>query len=170
MKMTGPWKLRLHGNAWCMLGMMLAFGCAPEPEVTYGLQPLEIAASTVDKDRAKSMDQWITILHADLFGVALGSGELFEIKQAFASVGDQEIAREVLVSNFMRDPDVQLPDAAVMAQDPDAFINDTYVRFLVRYPTEAERQWMRNFLASNPNMTPELVYTAFALSEEYLHY
>ena len=29
---------------------------------------------------------------------------------------------------------------------------------------------MRNFLTSNPAMTPELVYTAFALSEEYLHY
>ena len=29
---------------------------------------------------------------------------------------------------------------------------------------------MRNFLASNPTMTPELVYTSFALSEEYLHY
>ena len=48
--------------------------------------------------------------------------------------------------------------------------DDTYVRFLVRYPTEAERTWMRNFLTSNPAMTPELVYTAFALSEEYLHY
>jgi len=144
--------------------------CTPEPDVTYGLQPLEIAASTADKDRVKSIDQWISILHADLFGEALGSAELFEIKQAFFSVGDQEIAREVLVSNFMQEEDVQLPDPGAMTSDPDAFIDDTYVRFLVRYPTEAERTWMRNFLTSNPAMTPELVYTAFALSEEYLHY
>ena len=144
--------------------------CTPEPDVTYGLQPLEIAASTADKDRVKSIDQWISILHADLFGEALGSAELFEIKQAFFSVGDQEIAREVLVSNFMQEEDVQLPDPGTMTSDPDAFIDDTYVRFLVRYPTEAERTWMRNFLTSNPAMTPELVYTAFALSEEYLHY
>lgn len=144
--------------------------CTPEPDVTYGLQPLEIAASTADKDRVKSIDQWISILHADLFGEALGSAELFEIKQAFFSVGDQEIAREVLVSNFMQEEDVQLPDPGAMTSDPDAFIDDTYVRFLVRYPTEAERTWMRNFLTSNPSMTPELVYTAFALSEEYLHY
>ena len=70
----------------------------------------------------------------------------------------------------MQDDEVQLPDAGMIAQDPDGFIDDTYVRFLVRYPTEAERTWMRNYLATNPTMTPELVYTAFALSEEYLHY
>ena len=44
--------------------------CTPEPDVTYGLQPLEIAASTADKDRVKSIDQWISILHADLYGEA----------------------------------------------------------------------------------------------------
>jgi hypothetical protein len=65
---------------------------------------------------------------------------------------------------------VQLPNAEIITQDPEGFINDTYVRFLVRYPTEAERTWMRNFLASHPTMNPELVYTSFALSEEYLHY
>lgn len=153
----------------CVAALLLA-GCQAEPEVTYGLQPLEISASSAEKDRVKSIEQWITILHADLFGEALGSAELFEIKQAFASVGDQEIARAVLVSNFMRDAEVQLPEAGIIAQDPDGFIDETYIRFLVRYPTEAERTWMRNYLSSNPTMTPELVYTAFALSEEYLHY
>jgi len=95
---------------------------------------------------------------------------LFEIKQGFFSIGDQDIARESLVSNFMQRPDVVLPDASLMGSDPDTFIDETYVRFLVRYPTEAERTWMRNDLAANPTLTPELVYTAFALSEEYLHY
>ena len=150
--------------------VMLLAGCTAEPDVTYGLLPLELNASNAEKDRVKSIDQWITILHADLFGEALGSAELFEVKQAFYSVGDQEIARAVLVSNFIQDDNVQLPEASAMTQDPEAFIDDTYVRFLVRYPTEAERTWMRNFLASNPTMTPELVYTSFALSEEYLHY
>ena len=97
----------------------------PEPDVTYGLQPLEIAASTADKDRVKSIDQWISILHADLFGEALGSAELFEITSLF-SVGDQEIAREVLVSNFMQEEDVQLPDPGAMTSDPDAFVDSMW--------------------------------------------
>ena len=156
--------------ALALATVMLLSGCTAEPDVTYGLLPLELNASNAEKDRVKSIDQWITILHADLFGEALGSAELFEVKQAFSSVGDQEIARAVLVSNFMQDDGVQLPDPGVITQNPDGFIDDTYVRFLVRYPTEAERTWMRNFLASNPTVTPELVYTSFALSEEYLHY
>ena len=164
--------LTIRGTFVALAGsiLLLIGGCTSEPDVTYGLQPLELSASNAEKDRVKSIDQWITILYADLFGEALGSAELFEVKQAFFSVGDQNIARATLVSNFMQDANVQLPDAGVMVQDPDGFIDDTYVRFLVRYPTEAERTWMRNYLASNPTMTPELVYTAFALSEEYLHY
>ena len=162
----------MRGTCVALAGsiLLLIAGCTAEPDVTYGLQPLELNASNAEKDRVKSIDQWITILHADLFGEALGSAELFEVKQAFASIGDQEIARAVLVSNFMQDDGVQLPDPGVITQNPDGFIDDTYVRFLVRYPTEAERTWMRNFLASNPTVTPELVYTSFALSEEYLHY
>jgi len=164
--------LTMRGTCVALAGsiLLLIAGCTAEPDVTYGLQPLELNVSNAEKDRVKSIDQWITILYADLFGEALGSAELFEVKQAFFSVGDQDIARATLVSNFMQDANVQLPDAGVMVQDPDGFIDDTYVRFLVRYPTEAERTWMRNYLASNPTMTPELVYTAFALSEEYLHY
>lgn len=161
-----------HTPLFCALGLILMVGqgCSPEPEATYGLLPLTIGEASANKDRVKSIDQWITILHADLFGESLGSAELFEIKQAFFSVGDQDLAREVLISNFMEDPDVLLPAADVIAADPDAFITDTYVRFLVRYPTEAERTWMKNTISSTPTLTPELIYTAFALSEEYLHY
>lgn len=168
--MNDRFRIVLLAHRWVLALMVVASGCTAESDVRYGLQPLEIEAATADKDRAKSIDQWISILHADLFGTALGSAELFEIKQAFLSVGDQEIARESLVSSLMQHPDVQLPDAAAMLADPDAFIEQAYVRFLVRMPTQAERTWMRNYLESNPSITPELVYSAFALSQEYLYY
>lgn len=153
-----------------LLLALTASGCQVEPDVTYGLETLELGSATADKDRLKSLDQWIVILHADLFGESLSSADLYDIKQAFMSVGDQALAREVLISNFMQDPNVVLPDPAEILNDPDTFINDTYVRFLVRYPTEAERTWLKNFLSANPTVTPELMFTAFALSEEYLHY
>jgi hypothetical protein len=155
-----------------MLGFLLLFGasCTTEPEVHYGLEPLELASSTADKDRVKTIDQWIAILHADLFGTALGSAELFDIKQAFQSVGDQEVARESLVASFMQNPDVQLPALESMLTNPDNFVEEAYVRFFVRYPTQAERTWMRNYIQNTPTVTPELVYSSFALSTEYLHY
>ncbi|MCH1576615.1 MAG: hypothetical protein L7S67_10095 [Flavobacteriales bacterium] len=161
-----PWPSSL------MLACLLLIGgsCTTEPEVHYGLQPLELASSTADKDRVKTIDQWISILHADLFGTALGSAELFDIKQAFQSVGDQEVARESLVASFMQNPDVQLPALESMLTNPDNFVEEAYVRFLVRYPTQAERTWMRNYIQNTPTVTPELVYSSFALSTEYLHY
>ena len=81
--------------------VLLLAGCTAEPDVTYGLLPLELNASAAEKDRVKSIDQWITILHADLFGEALGSAELFKVKQAFYSVETRRL-RAVLVSTSCR--------------------------------------------------------------------
>jgi len=47
---------------------------------------------------------------------------------------------------------------------------DTYHRFLVRDPTVAEKTWYHNYIAADPHVTPELVYFAFAISNEYLYY
>ena len=153
-----------------ILLVLMGVSCSTEPDVHYGLEPLELVSSTADKDRLKTIDQWISILHADLFGTTLGSAELFDIKQSFQSIGDQEVARESLVSNFMQNPEVQLPSLESMLAETDSFVEATYVRFLVRYPTQAERTWMRNYIQNTPTVTPELVYSSFALSAEYLHY
>jgi len=156
--------------ALAMAVVMLASGCRPDPEVTYGLQPFEITANGADKDRLKTDDQWISILYANLFQETLPAGDLFEIKQCLASIGDQEIARAVVLANMMASEDVLLPSVEEMNSDLDGFILATYVRFLVRYPSEAETTWLANFIENNPAMRPELVFTSFALSEEYLYY
>jgi hypothetical protein len=76
----------------------------------------------------------------------------------------------MLVSKYMNDPDVKIPSESSMRDDPEAFVRDTYTRFLVRQPTEAELQWMINFIESRPSLTPELVYFSFATSNEHVHY
>jgi len=65
---------------------------------------------------------------------------------------------------------VMIPSDSLMHADVDAFIIATYNRFLVRNPTEAEKTWFRNMIAADPNVTTELIYFSFALSEEYLFY
>jgi hypothetical protein len=57
-----------------------------------------------------------------------------------------------------------------MRQDPEAFITETYKRFFVRVPTEAEKTYMINYINSHPEVTPEHVYYAFAISNEYYFY
>ncbi len=62
------------------------------------------------------------------------------------------------------------PSDSAMKADPEKFIIETYKRFYLRIPSELEKSFFRNYFASNPNVTPELVYTAFAASDEYLFY
>jgi hypothetical protein len=44
------------------------------------------------------------------------------------------------------------------------------VRFYVRKPSEAEKEFIKQSIIADPNLTPELVYMSFALSDEYMYY
>ena len=57
-----------------------------------------------------------------------------------------------------------------MRQDLDLFLEETYKRFFVRDITEAEREFFLNYLNANPNVSSEMVYMSFALSNEYQFY
>ena len=123
-----------------------------------------------DKDVLKTDEQYISILYANFFQTALSPSDLVQITNLIASIGDKETAYEVIISNWMNSPDINIPTDADMRNDLDGFIEDTYNRFYVRQPTQAEKEFFRNFITSDPNITPELVYLSFALSNEYLYY
>ena len=122
------------------------------------------------KDKLKSIGQYISILYANLFQKALSSNELVEITNCIESIGDKEIAHEVILSNFMNKSGVIIPSDSLMRADLDLFIEETYRRFYVRDITEAEREFFLNFFMSHPDVSSEMVYTAFSLSNEYQFY
>ena len=137
---------------------------------SYGVNPVTSLPPNTGKDKLKTDQQYVSILHANLFQKALSANENFEISQCIQSIGDKELAREVIISNFMNEPDVLMPTEAQMRADLRSFIIDTYQRFLVRNPTEAEITYFSTYISDNPNVTPELVYFSFSLSNEYLFY
>jgi len=145
-------------------------GCRPEPEVSFELQGLEVTPGFAVKDRLKSNEQWVAIVHTNLFQAGMPANDLYNAARVFESIGDQSIAREVLLSNFFNQPDLELMSREEMLDNLEAFIDETYVRFYTRYPTQAERTYVREFILNNPGMTPELVYMSFALSDEYRYY
>lgn len=136
----------------------------------YAVNNETILPSNVSKTRLKTSDQYVSILYANLFQKSLSSNNLFAISQCFESVGDQILARQVFISNLMKKPGVIIPTTAQMNADIEKFITDTYVRFYVRYPTEGEKTYLKQFIQADPNITPELVYISFALSDEYMYY
>ena len=114
--------------------------------------------------------QYISILYANLFQTALSSNELVEITNCIESIGDKEVAHEIVLSNFMNSQQVLIPSDSLMRSDLNHFIEETYKRFYVRDITEAERKFFIDFFESNPGVSSEMVYMAFALSNEYQFY
>lgn len=161
--------LNKHIVFFLVVGSLLA-ACRKEPEPSFIVNQVELYPSGAGKEKLKTNEQYVAILHANLFQTALSANEIFEINLCIESIGDKELAREVIISNFMNEPGVLVPSVEEMNADMDAFIEDTYIRFLVRYPTEAEKLWLKNFISTNPYATPEIVYFSFALSNEYMYY
>ena len=162
-------KILLFISAITLLSQSCKKDEAPQ-EVSYGVNPVTSLPPNAGKSKLKTDQQYVAILHANLFQVALSANQIFEISQCIESIGDKELAREVIISNFMNKSGVIMPSEAEMRADIRKFIIDTYERFLVRKPTEAEITFFTNYIKANPNVTPELVYFSFSLSNEYLYY
>lgn len=143
-------------------------GC--KKDTIYAVNEETILPPNAGKSKLKSDQQYIAILYANLFQTALSSSSLFEASQCVQSIGDKDLVHEVLISNYMNDGGVILPTNDDMRADVDGFITETYNRFLVRNPTEAERQFFKNYINTNPNVRPELVYFSFSLCDEYQFY
>jgi len=162
----------MRRHAILLLMVFFLFSCKKDEkgQNEYTVNPLTSLPPNAGKTKLKTNQQYVAILHANLFQVALSANQVFEISQCIESIGDKEVAREVIISNFMNENEVKMPSDKEMRADVRKFIIDTFNRFLVRNPTESEITYFENYINANPNVTPELVYFSFSLSNEYLYY
>lgn len=160
----------ISGKIYLLLFVLLFTLSCKRDQYVYEIQEQTILPINSEKNKPKTVSQYVSILHTNLFQRAMSPNRMLDALKAIESIGDKQVAFDILVSKYMNDGDVILPTMEEMQADPDKFIKDTYKRFLVRQPTEAELTWMRNYINSRPNVTPELVYFAFATSNEHFHY
>ena len=150
--------------------ILFSFVSCKKEEPIYDVNQIQSTSYNANKDKLKSPAQYISILYANLFQKALSANELVEITRCIESIGDKQVAHEIVLSNFMNEPDVIIPSDSLMRADLDLFLEETYKRFFVRDITEAEREFFLNYLNTNPNVSSEMVYMSFALSNEYQFY
>lgn len=136
----------------------------------YELNEVQSNSYNANKNKLKSSNQFISILHANLFQKALSANELVEISRCIESIGDKKVVHEIVLSNFMNKEGVIIPSDSLMRDDLNVFIEESYKRFFVRDITEAEREFFLSFFESHPNVSAEMVYMAFSLSNEYQYY
>tara|TARA_Y100000766_G_C18535626_1_gene425780 strand:- start:83 stop:565 length:483 start_codon:yes stop_codon:yes gene_type:complete len=157
-------------NILLLLIVFFSIAACKKDEPIYEINQLQSNSYNANKNKLKSASQYISILYANLFQKALSPNELVEITRCIESVGDKGLVHEVVLSNFMNKEGVIIPSDSLMRADLDLFIEETYKRFYVRDITEAEREYFLNFFASHPDVSSEMVYMAFSLSNEYQFY
>lgn len=145
------------------------FACK-EKSYVHEVNEIDVAQNNADKNKEKTPEIFINIAYANLYQEALSANRLVDATEAVTSIGDKQVAYETLIAKMMADPDVVFPTNAEMRADLETFIEDTYRRFYVRIPTEAEKTWWINYLESHPNLTAEHVFFAMATSNEYNYY
>lgn len=143
--------------------------CRKEDTV-FELETPVLSADNSSKTKLKTNEQFINILYTQLFQTAPTEDYLSALATILTSIGDQLLAREVVIANFFNSPDVQLPSNEAMRSNISDFVDETYKNFYLRLPGAAEKAWVTRFIETQPDFTPELVYFAFALSNEYLFY
>lgn len=169
--MNTPTSVRFSIVGLLLFSMVFFSACEKESDYyVYEVEDVDISPVNSFKDKPKTHSQYISILYANMFQTAIGPNQMLQALKAIESIGDKQVAYDILVSKYMNDPNVKLPSDESMRDDPEAFVRETYKRFLVRQPTEAELQWMINYIESRPTLTTELVYFSFATSNEHAHY
>lgn len=130
----------------------------------------EVYQSNAEKDKQKTANQYISILYANLYRTAINQQELTDLSEVRLAMGDKQLADEMFIDAYVADPLVQIPTDSEMRMDVGLFVEETYLRFYLRLPTPYEKVFLTNMINDDPDLTPELVYTAFANSNEYKFY
>jgi hypothetical protein len=159
--------------AFFLLLLIGVSACKKKDSNTYEVVDTNTYGNNLDKDKSKSNIEFHSILSTNLFQKPSSINELSRTDRVMQSCGDKSLINEVIISNYMNSANVKLPSRKMMTDSTERFIEETFIRFFIRRPTEAEKTWFTNFInanKSNPNFRPELVYTAFAASDEYMFY
>jgi hypothetical protein len=151
-------------------GAMLISCKKEKPKWVYETNDKPVYEVQINKNKLKSEAQYLSILSTDLTQLPISPTKLNRAIRVLESFGDRETANEIIISNFMNNPTLSIPPDEYMRQHTEQFILETYRRFFVRNPTQAELTFFLQFIESHPHLSVEMVYTAFASSQEYMFY
>lgn len=154
----------------CVIVLIFNTGCTKEILVDYQVNNSNIYEVKAQKFKAKNEAEYISILYTNLHQKAIDPTALFQSQCVLYSIGDQNVAKEMLLSGYFNQSSIKIPSNTEMRADIPLFIENTYKRFYLRMPTEAEKMYFTQYIKNNTALSVEMVYTAFATSDEYSFY
>lgn len=169
--------MRVFKYAFILSTVCLIFSCVKRIEekvvydnIYYQMDTVPVYQTAAQKVKQKTALQYLSIMYADFFNKAIPSSELNDLDELSLAFGDKGLMNELYLSKYLRRGDVQIPTNSEMRSDVDAFIDETYIRFYLRNPTAYERRYLTDLIENDTDLTPALIYTSFALANEYYFY
>lgn len=165
--------MRIFKPSLLALVLLTLVYCKKDKIEKYEIVQTPSYGDNLEKDKSKTNIEFHSILSTNLFQKPANINVLSRTDRVMQSCGDKTLINEVIISNYMNTSSVILPSKQRMFDSTEKFVEETYIRFFIRRPTEAEKTWFINYIQSNknnPSFSPELVYTAFAASDEYMFY
>lgn len=153
-----------------LIAIICFAGCKKETRVQYGVNEKVLYEDKSFKTKRKSDAEYISILYTNLYQSPISPNQLYKTQNVIYSIGDRNVANEMILSNYFNTATLKIPKDSEMRSDIEGFIETSYKRFFLRYPSEGEKTFFVNYIKSNPNVTVEMVYTAFSVSDEYQYY
>ncbi len=134
------------------IGVALLAGACKKEVHEYDVNQQDLQPPNAGKTKLKTNEQYVSILYANLFQTALSSNRLFQITQCIESVGDKELVREVIISNFMNEQEVIIPTDSVMRADVDQYRIHYQDTLCVREMSEADFLKGRHSILENKDL------------------
>ena len=155
----------------CIAFVVVFFAsCEKESDIIYGVNDVEVTRPTGAKGSQKSLTEFISIAYADIFEANISQDQLIGLSTPYAGFGDLKYIEDLIIRNFLNNPNAQVPTSQSMRNDVNRFVTETYQRFYNRNPNEYELWFMKNLVDDNADITPELVYYSMMTSNEYRYY
>lgn len=150
--------------------VLLAMSCKKEKFSEFGVDEQLIQDEKTSKIKNKSEAEYISILYTNLYQKPISPNQLFKTQNVLVSIGDRNVANEMLLSNYFNTGLVQIPSNTDMRSNIDSFVENSYKKFFLRYPSEAEKLFFKNYIGNNAKVSVEMVFTAMSVSNEYQYY
>jgi hypothetical protein len=150
--------------------IIIGSACTKHKINEYEINDVVVTTNHNHKKNLKSDLQFISIMYSDLFNNSIPSNKLKNLTTAYNSFGDKNIIISKITHNFLLDPLASIPSNSEMRGNVIKFVDDTYRKFYVRTPSEAESWYLNNLINSNLELEPRDIYFSFLTSEEYKYY
>lgn len=146
-----------------LLSSLVLTGCGEKKD----LGEIIVSGNATKKRQLKTHEQFIQIAYIDLFNKTISPQRLSSAKQIFDSQGDDDISCRLYIRQLLKEATDQIPAANIVKQDPEKFVEQSYLKFMGRYPNGYEKKLLEDDIKADTSASAAKIYYILMTTQEY---